>query len=419
MKKGSKKHTVTLSATSSIDKLPKSNSVLTDAIRDAKQVYQENKPNSPHIGMFSTITNSAGEKSINHLLFNKQGMISVDEHKKLIESTSEEPELNYTKLDEDFNKNLNRISSSLSSGETAGLLSGVISGADVYKNFHENMKTYPAYISVEGATLLNVAFATEQPVFLSKLPAADIEIINKQLDKLNNPNIIREHSIVKMDSTKDFELWFLTKKSSKLENAPITKQKLDDQINGLSCGKSTNRSISSDEIDDMITELEDDCDGVIDRKDETVKIRLFNTVIHPEPINTIGVPIELDGTILGDTMRPNVNVHNGILTINNQQTRFKYLAGISSKEELETSIMNESVKPQHQYKVELPVATEECGKPVIIKNRNAFEIRLSVLENAIHWSSLEETKGQYKKPSDDELLSLARKFYDFVENKNK
>jgi hypothetical protein len=415
MKKGSKKHTVTPLATPSIDKLPKSNSILTDAIRDAKQVYKENKSiNTEKIR--SDVYSSTDET---HQLWNKQGhMISSDEHKKLLESTPEEPEHNYNKLDDDFNKKLNNISQSYG-GNAMSDYTPTNPNDDIYKNFHENMKTYPSYISVEGATLLNVAFATEQPVFLSKLPAADIEIINKQLDKLNNPNIIREHSIVKMDSTKDFELWFLTKKSSKLENAPITKQKLDDQINGLSCGKSTNRSISSDEIDDMITELEDDCDGVIDRKDETVKIRLFNTVIHPEPINTIGVPIELDGTILGDTMRPNVNVHNGILTINNQQTRFKYLAGISSKEELETSIMNESVKPQHQYKAELPVATEECGKPVIIKNRNAFEIRLSVLENAIHWSSLEETKGQYKKPSDDELLSLARKFYDFVENKNK
>jgi hypothetical protein len=159
----------------------------------------------------------------------------------------------------------------------------------------------------------------------------------------------------------------------------------------------------------MITELEDDCDGVIDRKDETVKIRLFNTVIHPEPINTIGVPIELDGTILGDTMRPNVNVHNGILTINNQQTRFKYLAGITDKEEFIPQPI--TLQPK--------ITRTDTTEPVILKNKNAFEIRNDVLELAA--SIVKFTT--YGTPKTEEVicevLQAAKALYVFIENKNK
>lgn len=397
MRKSSKKHTVTLSASSSIDKFPKPNSLLSEAIQDAKQVYNENKSISsirtnvtspefnklstasqdnliakignPHVEMLSSIVKGATEKSNNHLLWNRQGnMISSDEHKKLLESTSEEPELNYTKLDDDFNKKLNRISSSCSAGEKAGLLSGVISGADVYKNFHNNMKTYPAYMSVEGATILNVAFATEQSVTLDKFPDNDIKIINQQLDKLENHRIDRSVFTVKLDDTKDFELYF----------------------------------------NDVDFKLE--CGGV--------KIRLFNTVIHPEPINTIGVPVMIDGKLLVEASPLDVKVKDGTLELNGVAGRFKYLAGITNKEEFK------SETPPAKKQVTL----QENNEPVIIKNKNAYEIRNEVLTNTISWVKWhtdttialvgkdKTVLGEIDRSS-ERLLSLARKFYDFVENK--
>ena len=158
MKKGSKKHTVALSATSSIDKFP---------LKDE--------------GVISNIPVELEYTGI---------------------------EAGMSRLDENFNKKFSDFSSSLnsSSSNKANNLD-----TDIYKNFHEKMQTYPAYISMECATTLNVAYATDQSVTLDKLPVNDIEIINQQLDKLKPENIIRDTFTVKLDDTKDFELWFLTK----------------------------------------------------------------------------------------------------------------------------------------------------------------------------------------------------------------
>jgi hypothetical protein len=209
-----------------------------------------------------------------------------------------------------------------------------------------------------------------------------------------------------MDNTKDFELWFVTEKSTKIENAPITKQKLDEQINGLSCGKSTNRAISSDEIDDMISELEDDCDGVTDRKDETLKIRLFNTVIHPEPINTIGVPLSINGELLVEANPVDVKVKNGTLELNGAKDRFKFLAGITDKEQFKC-------ESNSQYNVELP----ENNSPIVIKNKNAYEVRLSLVEIA---TDIVKSTNYGQLQSGEmvgNVLLAARDLYAFVENK--
>ncbi len=56
-------------------------------------------------------------------------------------------------------------------------------------------------------------------------------------------------------------------------------------------------------------------------------------------------------------------------------------------------------------------------EPTAKSGKNAYEIRSDVLQMAITWSSIEEPGKSYKKPSDDELVSLAKKFYAFVENR--
>jgi hypothetical protein len=52
--------------------------------------------------------------------------------------------------------------------------------------------------------------------------------------------------------------------------------------------------------------------------------------------------------------------------------------------------------------------------PIKIANKNAFEIRADILAMAIQWLSLEDGFKPYKKPTEDELLALAKKFYEFV-----
>ena len=411
MKKGSKKHTIALSTTSSIDKFPNTSTkeIISD-IKNSKELALENAKsalmeafgggidkikNDVIYQKLNTETNTFETCSISEFrtlpIFDKIGMISSEEHAKLIESTPEISNHQYDKLDAVFNKKLNSISSSISCNTNKDTIVSsvpIVNGfpeTDIYKKFHENMKTYPAYISVEGATLLNVAFATEQPVFLSKLPATDIEAINKQLDKLNNPNIIREHSIVKMDNTKDFELWFVTEKSTKIENAPITKQKLDD-------------------TKDFELYFYD-----INTKLNNIKIRLFNTVIHPEPINTIntiGVPLSINGELLVEASPVDVKVRNGTLEMNWAKDRFKYLAGITDKEQFKC-------ESNSQYKVELPITNE----PVIIKNKNAYEVRLSLVDTATEIVKITSAGQILTGEFVFKVLQTAKDLYAFVENK--
>jgi hypothetical protein len=56
-------------------------------------------------------------------------------------------------------------------------------------------------------------------------------------------------------------------------------------------------------------------------------------------------------------------------------------------------------------------------EPPIKTGKNAYEIRADVLQMAIGWASLEDDSKPFRKPSDDELLALAKKFYAFVENR--
>jgi hypothetical protein len=57
----------------------------------------------------------------------------------------------------------------------------------------------------------------------------------------------------------------------------------------------------------------------------------------------------------------------------------------------------------------------KVNKPTGLKN--AYEIRADVLKMAIEWSMIEDKRGSYKKPTDDQLLSLAKRFYDFVQDR--
>jgi hypothetical protein len=56
-------------------------------------------------------------------------------------------------------------------------------------------------------------------------------------------------------------------------------------------------------------------------------------------------------------------------------------------------------------------------EPPAKTGKNAYEIRADVLKMAIDWSSLEDGNKPFRKPSEDEVLNLAKKFYAFVENR--
>ena len=87
----------------------------------------------------------------------------------------------------------------------------------------------------------------------------------------------------------------------------------------------------------------------------------------------------------------------------------------ASKKMIETFTANlqkmaEEARVKEEIKrVEIP--------PISKTGKNAYEIRADVLKMAIDWSSLEDGSKSFRKPSEDEVLNLAKKFYAFVENK--
>jgi len=121
-------------------------------------------------------------------------------------------------------------------------------------------------------------------------------------------------------------------------------------------------------------------------------LHLFNTVAHPRPIDlkeSNDVPVENDGEKIAVGGRIHLNKKN-----------IQKLVGIEPREEK----LNDTDERQYTP------PTKQIG-------RNAYEIRADVLQMAIDWAKTEDGHGQYTKPSDDDVIALAKKFYSFVENR--
>ena len=119
-------------------------------------------------------------------------------------------------------------------------------------------------------------------------------------------------------------------------------------------------------------------------------LTLFNTVAHPRPEDLI--------------VKPDVQVKSDGDKIE-----------VGGKIKMNRSTIEKMFGQEHQDSQ--PEREEIYQKKAVSPNRNAYEIRADVLKMAIDWASLEEKNIAYKKPSDELLLSLAKKFYSFVENR--
>lgn len=121
-------------------------------------------------------------------------------------------------------------------------------------------------------------------------------------------------------------------------------------------------------------------------------LNMFNSVAHPRTSDlkdSHEVPIEDKGD--------KIEV-GGVRKIFDKQ-KIQKLAGI------ELSDSKQHIPEEKEYSPQKQVG------------RNAYEIRADVLQMAIDWSRIEDSSKGYKKPSDDEVISLAKKFYSFVENR--
>ncbi len=94
----------------------------------------------------------------------------------------------------------------------------------------------------------------------------------------------------------------------------------------------------------------------------------------------------------------------------------------SSKKMIETFMSNLKIMAEESKIKEIPVDYRPLNQRQSTTGRNAYEIRADVLQMAIDWASSSIAHNSNnpiitKSRSDDDLISLAKKFYSFVENR--
>jgi hypothetical protein len=119
------------------------------------------------------------------------------------------------------------------------------------------------------------------------------------------------------------------------------------------------------------------------------KANFFNTVIHPQQLPDTHVPIEKEG---GKVM-----VGSNLVL---DQRRIAKLVGLAPHDKNKGKEDDEEIPQRRQ-----PIA-----------GRNAYEIRADVLQMAIDWV---REKDEYNQKDENDVLSLAKKFYSFVEDRRR
>ena len=126
---------------------------------------------------------------------------------------------------------------------------------------------------------------------------------------------------------------------------------------------------------------------------DTHEFIMFNSVAHPRPedLRDVGantVPIEMDGDKIAI---------GGKIKLSPRTIRI---------------VMGKSVPPAEERESSDPInAEEKFSSKRSVAGRNAYEIRADVLQMALEWGV---SKGL---SSETEVLNIAKKFYQFVENR--
>lgn len=198
----------------------------------------------------------------------------------------------------------------------------------------KNLATYPKPLTYEGSVVFCVAISVNEgtSISLQGLPQTDRELVLSQLPPDADAKLSKhEASInVEFDEMRDFVLTYHASKA------------------------------------------------------DPVKLKYFNTVIHPQKLPDTNVPVEKEGG------KVTVGTHLVL-----DQRRIAKLVGIHKDKPEEEDI------PQRRQ----PVA-----------GRNAYEIRADVLQMAIDW--VQKSTGYMHKDEND-VINLAKKFYSFVEDRRR
>lgn len=227
------------------------------------------------------------------------------------------------------------IESCNQSNETPAKKKAIEESRKLIDSFTQNLKNYPKHLSYEGSVVFCVAISVNEgsAINLNGLPQVDKDIILSQLPKDAVQKLVNgEASInVEFDEVRDFVLSYYVS------------------------------------------------------KDDPIKLKYFNTVIHPQKLTDTNVPVEQDG---GKVM-----VGSAVVL---DQKRIQKLIGVAPQE-----------KPKDEE--------EYTPRRQAVAGRNAYEIRADVLQMAFDWAA--DQGNKYTTP--DDILSVAKKFYEFVEDRRR
>jgi len=149
-------------------------------------------------------------------------------------------------------------------------------------------------------------------------------------------------------------------------------------------------NLSNTAFDDIRVSFDEHKDFVVDfTVDEQVvhTIRLFNTVIHPQNVQ---VPTSVVDVEDGDK----ISIGGKVVMDKNAVKKL-----IGFKPELPNKKEEEKEEPRRHQ----------------VNGRNAFEIRTDIMQMALDWA----TKNGKPNMSPEEVVNVAKKFYTFVENKQR
>lgn len=143
-------------------------------------------------------------------------------------------------------------------------------------------------------------------------------------------------------------------------------------------------TVHFDDLKDFVLIYQEGADG-----ETPLKLSFFNTVIHPQKLGNNNVPVEQDGG--------QVKVGANLVF---DKKRIQRLVGATHEKAEEGEDETKEYTPRRQA----------------VAGRNAYEIRSDVLQMAIDWTI---ERDEYGHKNENDVLTLAKKFYSFVEDKRR
>jgi hypothetical protein len=255
------------------------------------------------------------------------------------------------------------------------------------QTFKPHLKKQITYMSYEGSVVVLVRLALSKGedtvCVVAGLPKIDRDTINEVVPE----GFLKESFFVSLNKYKDFEMKFIK---------PVN----------------VDEHITSEDLDDIMDELDKEAETGIycDFSSKFKRNDKVKEVFIVEFINTVQNPRYED-------------IHSDEVDVEDNGVKVK-VDGLPLNKKLVEKVVNGELPillpDSNGFYTPTPKSTPLPITEVKSVNKNAYEIRESILAQSIHVvnsDSVMETKN-----SDlivDKILNVASKFYEFVENKNR